>query len=289
MAIDVVSVTLRALSFVALFEATGVALFLAFFGQHLSVCVEELQRVGRVAAVIAAGLLVGQYVLEAARMAGDFSGVTDASLQGLVLHSSVATTLAWRLAGLTLVFAGLRAGMGRSANGASAPGVVGATVAIASFALMGHTSTHAERWLLSVLLLAHLLIVAFWFGALVPLYVASKRETAEAAGALTEAFSEVALWLVPLLFVVGLVLAVFIVKSVAGLFTTYGALLVAKVAGFASLMGLASLNKWRLGPALGRGDARIAAALRRSLAAEYLLIIAVLSVTAVMTAFYSPE
>jgi putative copper resistance protein D len=213
--------------------------------------------------------------------------VTDPSLQGLVLHSPVATTLAWRLAGLALVFAGLRARGSRTL--VSATSVVGATVAIAAFALMGHTSTHAERWLLSVLLLAHLLIVAFWFGALAPLYVACKRETAGAAGAVTEAFSAVALWLVPVLFFAGLVLAVFIVKSIAGLFTTYGALLIAKVAGFTVLMGLAALNKWRLGPALARGDPRIVATFRRSLAAEYALIVVVLSVTAVMTSFYSPD
>jgi putative copper resistance protein D len=62
-----------------------------------------------------------------------------------------------------------------------------------------------------------------------------------------------------------------------------------KVAGFAVLMGFAALNKWRFGPALSRGDARATAAFRRSLAAEYVLIAAVLSVTAVLTSFYSPE
>jgi putative copper resistance protein D len=290
MVVDVLSVTLRALSFVALFQAVGIALFLAFFGPYLSVCGEDLRRLGRAAAVVAGGLLVGQYLLEPARMGGDFSGMTDGSLQGLVLHSPVATTLAWRLAGLALVYLGLRPTRDSTATGNStATSIVGATVAVAAFALMGHTSTHPERWLLSVLLLTHLLIVAFWFGALMPLYVSSKREPAAAAGAVTAAFSAAAGRLVPLLFIAGLGLAVFILKSIAGLFTTYGALLIVKVSGFALLMGLASLNKWRLGPALGRGDARIAAAFRRSLAAEYALIICVLSVTAVMTTFYSPD
>jgi putative copper resistance protein D len=288
--VDVLSVTLRALSFVALFQAAGIALFLACFGRYLSVCGEELRRLGRAAAVVAGGLLVGQYLLEPARMAGEMSGMVDGSLEAIVVHSPVAVTLAWRLAGLVLVYVGLRAASGAGAtSGAGAVSVVGATIAVAAFAMMGHTSTHPERWLLSVLLLAHLLIVAFWFGALVPLYVASKRESASAAGAVTEAFSATAGWLVPLLFVAGLGLAVFILESVAGLFTTYGALLVAKVGGFALLMGLAALNKWRLAPALARGDARITASFRRSLAAEYALIVGVLSVTAVMTTFFSPD
>src|SRR5262249_44971461 len=134
--------------------------------------------------------------------------------------------------------------------------------------------------LLVVMLLAHLVIVALWFGALAPLYLASKQETPAVAGALTEAFSAFAVWVVPLLFVAGLVLAVFIVKSFSALRTTYGVLLLAKVSGFALLMGLAALNKWRLGPALAGGDARVGASFRRSLVLEYVLIAAVLSVTA---------
>jgi putative copper resistance protein D len=284
MSVDILSVTLRALSFVALFQAAGIALFLALFGRQLSACVEELQRLGRNAAAIAAGLLIAQYLLEAARMAGGVSGVTDASLQSLVLHSSVATTLAWRVVGMALVFVGLR-----GTSSARATSIVGATVAIAAFTLMGHTSTHADRWLLSVLLLAHLLIVAFWFGALMPLYLATKRESAAVAGTVTAAFSRVALWLVPWLFAAGVVLAAFILKNLAGLFTTYGALLVTKVAGFALPWAPAAHNTGRLGPARGRGEPRPAATFQRSLAGEFVLIVAVLSVTAVMTSFYSPD
>jgi copper resistance protein D len=289
MPVDLLSVTLRALSFVALFQAAGLALFLATFGRYLTVCVKSLRRMGRRVALLAAGLLVAQYLLEAGRMAGELPGVMDPSLQQLVLHSPVATTLAWRLAGLALVFVGLRETPIGGTRNVSVASLIGATLAIGAFALMGHTTTHAERRLLGILLTVHLLIVGFWFGALVPLYVASRREPASVAAAVTEEFSAIAMWLVPLLFLAGLALAVFILRSIAGLFTTYGALLITKVAGFAVLMGLAALNKWRLGPALGRGDAQIAAAFRRSLAAEYVLIAGVLSVTAVMTSFYSPE
>lgn len=54
-------------------------------------------------------------------------------------------------------------------------------------------------------------------------------------------------------------------------------------------MGLAALNKWRLVPALAASHAKSGGMLRRSIGAEYLLSVTVLSVTAVLTAFYSFE
>jgi putative copper resistance protein D len=69
----------------------------------------------------------------------------------------------------------------------------------------------------------------------------------------------------------------------------YGKLLIAKVVGFALLMGLAAANKWRLGPALALGAVPSARWFHRSVAAEYVLIAAVLTITAVMTSFFSPE
>jgi putative copper resistance protein D len=62
-----------------------------------------------------------------------------------------------------------------------------------------------------------------------------------------------------------------------------------KLAGFAVLMGLAALNKWRLGPAISRGDGTALVKFRRSVAAEAWLIVAVLAATAVMTLFFSPD
>jgi putative copper resistance protein D len=283
--VDGLSAAARALSFIALFQAAGIALFLTLFGGRLPSCETALRRGGRVSAAIATALLIAQYALEAARMGGELAGAMDPSLQAIVLHSSTAAAFACRLVALALVLFALRARGGRSAVAS----IVGVTLVAGSFALMGHTTTHPDRALLSVMLIAHVLIVMFWFGALVPLYVASVRESAAIAGAVTEAFSAIALWIVPVLFIAGLVLAIFILQTLAALRTTYGQLLIVKVAGFAVLMGFAALNKWRLGPALSRGDAHATAAFRRSLLAEYLLIAAVLSVTAVLTSFYSPE
>lgn len=285
MLVDVLSVTLRALSFVALFQAAGSAMFIALFGHEIPDTARAIRGLGAISAVAAGVLALGHYALEAGRMSGDLAGMTDMSLQGLVLHSSSSVALAWRLVGLALVVVGMR-----TANiSGTVLSLIGATLAIGAFTFTGHTATHPMRWLLSILLLGHLLVVAFWFGALAPLYRVSSREPAGVAASVIEAFSKLAVWIVPGLLIAGLGLAVVLLRNLAGLATPYGWLLLVKVSLFALLMLLAALNRWRLGPAIGRGDARASRSFRRSVAAEYVLIAGVLAVTAALTTFFSPQ
>jgi putative copper resistance protein D len=190
-----------------------------------------------------------------------------------------------RLAGLLLIVVGFQRGGRRSLIVM----LSGAVLATGSFTLMGHTSVSAHRWALAALLMLHLLVVAFWFGALGPLYLASLRETPARVSDIVERFTAVATWLVPLILLAGIVMAVLLLPNLAALGEPYGELLIAKVAGFVVLMGLAAANKWRLGPALARRPVQGTRWFRRSLAAEYVVIAAVLTITAVMTTFFSPE
>jgi copper resistance protein D len=282
---DVLSVTLRALSFILLFQAAGVAIFVALFGRRLANARDAVRRLGQAAALAAIVLAAAHYAVEAARMAGELSGMWDPTLQGMVWHSRNSAALICRLAGLLLIAGGLQAAGPR-------PLIVtlaGAVLATGSFTLMGHTSVDAHRGALAALLMLHLLIVAFWFGALGPLYLASLQETPARASDLVERFTAVATWLVPVILVAGVVMAVLLLPNLAALSEPYGKLLIAKVAGFAVLMGLAAANKWRLGPALVQGPAPSGLWFRRAVAAEYVLIAAVLTITAVMTSLFSPE
>ncbi len=77
-------------------------------------------------------------------------------------------------------------------------------------------------------------------------------------------------------------------EELDNLWTAYGVSLLAKVSGFAALMGLATLNKWRLGPAIAAGHAPALRNFQRSVVAEWSLIVAVLVVTATMTGLFSP-
>jgi len=282
MPVDTLSVTLRALGFLALFQAAGIALFLALHADQLRATGQALRHLAVLAALIAAVLLVAQYALEAARMSGELGGVMDPTLQGLVLRSTTSVTLSWRLLGLALIAWGVRRG------GASAA-LTGIVIFLAAFTFVGHTSNDPRRWLLSPVLLAHLFAVTFWFGARLPLYAGSLREAAEIRARVVEQFSARALWLVPGLLLAGVILATLLLPDLAALRKPYGELLIVKVIGFSVLMLLAALNRWRFAPALRLDDAAAGRRFRATLVAEYGLIAAIVCVTAVLTTFYSPE
>jgi copper resistance protein D len=282
---DVVSVILRALSFVLLFQAAGVAIFVAVFGGRLASSWQAVCRLGQAAAIAAIVSVAAHHALEAARMAGEMSGMWDPTLQRMAWNSPAHAALICRLLGLLFIAVGLQ----RAGARWTIVAVGGAVLAIGAFTLTGHTSVNVHRGALAALLMLHLLVVAFWFGALWPLYVATLRETPVRATDIIERFTTVATWLVPVILFAGIVMAVLLLPNVSALSEPYGELLIAKVVGFAVLMGLAAANKWRLGPALIHGSAHSGRWFRRAVAAEYVLISAVLTITAVMTSFFSPE
>jgi putative copper export protein len=114
---------------------------------------------------------------------------------------------------------------------------------MAGFLLAGHRSAHALRWLLAPLLALHLLIVAFWFGALVPLATVSRAETPPNAPQIVERLSVIAGTLVPLIALAGFIMAWILAGTLGVLRKPNGELLTAKFAGFALLMLLTAYNK----------------------------------------------
>jgi copper resistance protein D len=308
---DILSVVLRALSFVLQLQAAGVVFFAAAFGPALTISLPSVRSLARATATAALVVVAAHYLLEAARMAGDMSGMFDSSLQNMAWTSTTGGAFSVRALGLLLIIAGMQNRSARitadhflkssalmapafalrrlSARGFTTAGVSGAVLVAASFALAGHTATSPQRWALAPLLLAHLLIVAFWFGALWPLCLVTLRESRERTTRVVALFSSAAFWLVPLILVVGVAMAALLLPSVAALRKPYGELLIAKSVLFAVLLALAALNKWRFGPALGRGDLLAGRSFRRAVITEYVIIVVVLSITAVMTTFFSPE
>ena len=108
-------------------------------------------------------------------MADSFSGMMDATLQRLAWTGSGGNAVLLQMIGLGIVAFGLRPGV--------APGIAstGASIAAIAGVLTGHTSVHPQRPLLALLLAVHLVLVAFWFGALLPLILCSRGESREHA------------------------------------------------------------------------------------------------------------
>ena len=282
---DTVSVVVRALGFMALFQAAGAVLFLKLFGEQLSNSANAVGRLALIAASVGMLLIVAHQSLDAARMADEFAGLLDGDLQRRAWLSTSGAAHLLQACGLLCIVIG----MWRALHSHLGLAIVGATLSVLAFLLTGHTSVHALRWLLAPLLAMHLLIVAFWFGALAPLTLVTQRESLGIAARVVSRFSAIAGWLVPGILLAGLAMALILAPDVAVLRRPYGWLLLGKLGGFFTLMILAAFNKWRLTPALRAGTASALPTLRRSIAVEYALMVAVLSMTAALTAFYSPE
>jgi putative copper export protein len=285
LAADSVVLALRALSYVAIFHAAGNALFLDLFGVRLSTPVEERVRtLARISAVAALCLSVLHYVLTPARMAGNLGATFDPSLSELLRESDAGTAHIVRIIGLAVLFLSLdrRTRLNTIAMRAAL------ALTVVSFALMGHTVIHPLRWLLAPLLLVHVAVAAFWFGALWPLHEVAARETAEQGGTVISEYSRLAIRLVPWLLICGVAIAVVLIRSVSELATAYGAMVLCKTAAFGVLMYLAALNRRRQANSVGVAATDAARAFQRTAIAEWGLLAAVLVATALMTALYAP-
>lgn len=281
---DLLSVAVRSIGFALLFQAAGTALFDAMFQARLTASVGLLRRIAFASASVGIVFIGAHLWLDAARMSGEFGGLFDPAMLRLAVASSSAAAQTAQMAGLFLIAIGAA-----STRRDIVFNVLGALIAVSGFTLTGHTSVHPWRAILAPLLVLHLLIVAFWFGSLLPLWIVSKRETLAVTAFVLNEFSRLATWLVPLIALAGLIMVGIIAHGVPPLAEPYGALILTKLVAFAALMGLAALNKWRLVPAIEAASAQSLPALRRSMLAEFCLIVGVLAVTATMTAFFSPE
>ena len=227
---------------------------------------------GIVAAILA-------FSLRGANLTGDVSGLTDPEMLKLLWTTPVGTALLLRLVGLGLLIAGLF--MGRVGTWVS---VLGGVIAIWSFDQVGHVSG-LETTLLDLALMLHLLAVALWIGVLTPLKrLASSSSTYASAADVGHRFGVVASATVPVLIIMGGYMGYQLVGSLTALVdTSYGQAMIIKVLLVSLLLGLAAANKLRFIPALRTGDPAAANYLSKSITVEWIVILAVLGMTAVLT------
>ncbi len=227
------------------------------------------------------GLFASLFVfsLRGAIMTGDAGGMIDPEMLGLLWSTPVGTALIYRIAGLCLLIAGVF--MGRIGLWVS---VMGGLIAVLSFNHGGHIADR-DAVLLDALLILHLIAAAFWIGILMPLKrLALKTETYVRAAEIGHQFGMIASFTVPLLILAGVYMGYVLLGSVSALIgTDYGIVLLLKVILVAGLLMLAALNKLRFVPALKAGDSLGATHLVRSISVEWMVILAILAVTATLT------
>jgi len=282
---DYVVVILRGLSFAAVLQAAGGPVFLFLFAHRLESAADGVCRWCR-SATIAALVLVGMHALaDPARLTGDLRGMFDLSLHGVLMQSRAGATLVLRATGLVLILTGLLDSRQRGSRLA----LIGTALTIVSFTATGHTASSDWRWLLAPLLMLHLFAAAFWLGGLAPLLIVARRERQPVIATLLADFSRHAIRIVPLILLAGTAMAALLLNDWSALRTPYGLALIAKAAIFAILMLLAAANRWRFGPGIGRGMPAALRGLELTVLTEWILIVGVAMLTALMTSLLSPS
>lgn len=183
---------------------------------------------------------------------------------------------------------GLSVGIAAAALGLSLSAVAGRTGVLrltalmavlglgASFAISGHTATTEPRGLAAGAMLVHGVSLALWIGALVPLAAAL---VGPARAATLRRFSRTIPAAIAALLISGVVLAALELRRLDALWgSPYGRILLVKLALVGILLLLALWNRLRLTPRLVAGADNAVPAMRRSIAAELVLVVAILGV-----------
>lgn len=280
----------QALGYVGLLVAGGLALFVGWTARGI-----RLGEVARRRVLLALRFGAGVAVATAALgvpLAGAYQqglglrGLGDAGSYDPSLVGDQITVLVLHVVGLGLAVVMTA----RERATPSLTGDLGAAVAVWSPALVGHTRAYEPVSLLVVTDALHLSAGAVWLGGLVglALTLGSLRGRAGDTTRLVSRFSAVAAGLLAALAVSGVLMAWRILGSWSGLVdTAYGRLLLVKLGVAVVVAAVAAWNRLRLVPAVatgGRNDgSRAAGLVRRAVAVEAVLLVALLGVTGFLT------
>lgn len=254
----------RFVAFAALALVAGLPLHALTFGAF-----EAMSRRKRLAlallALVAAGASVWWALESVAAMAGMTLATLDQETFTVVLAATpLGTVMEWRSTALAAVVLAMIMPLRalRSAVAALAGGV-----ALATMAWTGHAGA-SEMALHRVSDVAHVLAAATWIGALA-VFVTSALSREGADNAALARFARTGSVVVAVLILTGLLNTLAIAGWPMMFEARWFSILAVKLALFAVMLALAAGNRWRIVPALERGESGATARLRRSLVLEF--------------------
>jgi copper transport protein len=242
----------RFVMYLAALLAAGVAFFLAFIHDQLADRwkIVPVVRIGSVVAMFGAvGIVVSQAALLTGRGAG-------AALESAVLRDVLTKSLGWSLVVLLLGLAAVHLSTDTDRIlVVRALALYGGLAVTISFAVWGHASELSPRWVSLIADAVHATAAALWLGGLVGLAMVLRRRragTIRSTATIIDRFSSMALITVIALTIAGLALT--LTGSGASwhalVSTTWGRLLLIKIAITLVVVGLAAWNRRTLVPAL---------------------------------------
>lgn len=283
---DIATVLAKAIIYAATFGAAGGVFFLAYSLDLVSdVSRGQIRELIRMLAIVGSVISAARIGLLAGSMDGAVAGMVDLSSVRMILSAGEGRATGIRIVGLVLTSLAILPG-----RVSLALATVGAVTAATSFAWIGHAHSVNAGLLPIVLLILHLLCVAFWIGALGPLLLIARDQDPSIIAAIAARFGHLAMVFVALLVVAGGGLLWVLLHGELRLWKSpYGQVLLIKLSLVACLLGLAAFNKLRLTPQLAVNDAHAASSLQRSICAEMFFVGLILALTATLTTTMGPD
>ncbi len=281
---DAAAIAVKSVTYAATFGAAGAVFFLGYAGSLIAGA-ERLRVRNIVVGLSMLAVFAGaaQITVSAGSMSGDAAGMLDGSLIRMVWHSGAGRANVIRDIGLMLAVQGVWS------DRRSWWAFLGAAAAATSFAWTGHARSLNPDGIPILLLGVHLLGVAFWLGALMPLLLVAGNSDLPRIAAVAARFGMVAVFVVGALISAGIGLLWMLLGDFTELWASaYGRWVTLKLAFVACLLCLAAFNKLRLTPRLVANDTRAVQALRSSIRLELLLGSLILAVTAAFTTLAGP-
>jgi putative copper export protein len=275
----------KAITYAATLGAAG-AIFFLNYAESLLRAAQRRRIHGCVALLLllAAAASAAKVLLLAGSMSDDIAGMFDGSFAAMILRAGEGRAAGIRLAGLIVCSAVLF-----SRQRAHLAAGLGALLAAASFAAVGHVHALKPNGVATLLLILHLWCGAFWLGALWPLLQVARDGDGAQTAEVAARFGTIAMVLVPALIAAGALLLYRVLGGVSELWSSdYGRMLSLKLLVVAALLSAAALNKLLLTPRLAAGDAAAGVYLRRSIGTEMILGSMILLVTAALTTLAGP-
>lgn len=262
------------ISKIALYAGLFIGIGGAFFAQWIGGQSRAAPGWVMAAGFAAAGLSVGLQGLDA--LGVSLSWLAQRTVWTTGLSTTFGTTALIAAGAFIAGLISLRLS-GPAAKALSGLALVSAGLALAA---SGHASAAHPQWLTRPAVFLHALGIAFWAGALLPLGVVLARRGPEAAVILHRFSRMIPFAIVPLI-AAGVLVAIVQVQSLDALWTTgYGRILAIKLALLVILFAFAAANRFWLTQRAERGEAKAIDRLRRSIALEIILVLAILAVAA---------
>lgn len=222
-----------------------------------------------------------------------FSGMFDTEMISFIWQSAVGDSLLWRLSAFTLLgFALFFGNLNLCYERFSLKHAIFAFLYAAaifsfaySFTFVGHSAdiSSVARWLIGF----HVVAMAWWIGALYPLWVSCKLLKPPELYKLMNLFGQIAVFMVGLLIACGIGLLFLFFANPLALFTTeYGQALLLKLIFVVCILLIAAYHKYHLVEEVQ--EEANCHKLQKSIRNEMLIAVIILTITAVLSYFLGP-